>query len=69
MTQLEQHTLPEAADSIELDLADIDLGAVDELEDSALGKILREVQAESNQVPQARHTSHSSYSSHGTAMW
>ena len=69
MPQLETISPLETAPSIELDLDDIDLGAVDELENSALGNILREVQAESNQSPQAKHSSHSSYSSHGTAMW
>jgi hypothetical protein len=54
---------------ITLDLEEIDLNTVHALKGSALEGIIRELQGSDRQQEQAKHHSHHSYSTHGTAAW
>jgi hypothetical protein len=54
---------------IDLDLTDIDLNTVQTLKGSALEAIIKELQMPDRPQEQAKHHSHHSYSTHGTAMW
>ena len=55
-------------EKIKLDLDDLDLGEIDQLNDTVLGNLLREIK-EDETTTHARHSSHSSYTAHGTAAW
>lgn len=59
---------PKQDAEIKLELEDLDLADIEQLSDTALGNILREIN-ENNNPARASHSSHSSYSTHGTAMW
>ena len=54
--------------SITLDLAEIDLAALPALKGTALEAVLNELR-EDDSTWQAKHHSHHSYRTHGTAMW
>ena len=57
------------ADSIELDLSDINLDMLSKLEGTALESIIRDLDKEQSEQEHSRHSSHSSHSTHGTAAW
>jgi len=66
--------MPKASEAVErpeisLDLEDIDLNSVQGLEGSALEAIVKELQVPERPQEQAKHSSHHSYSTHGTRMW
>lgn len=54
---------------ITLDLNDIDLNAMKSLKGSALEGVIKELQGSDRPQEQAKHHSHHSYSTHGTAAW
>lgn len=55
--------------AVELNVEALDLDSLESLKGSALETILREIKEDETAQVVARHSSHSSYSTHGTAAW
>jgi hypothetical protein len=55
--------------SLSLDVKTLDLTSLKSLAGSALDLILRDLKEDEKLQGMARHSSHSSYSTHGTAAW
>lgn len=60
--------LPEPNLSVSLELEDVDLASLPSLKGTALEAVIKELR-EDEKTWEARHHSHHSYRTHGTAMW
>jgi hypothetical protein len=62
-------TLTETKEPLMLDLENIDLDTMASLKGTALGGVIKELQEDDGMQEQAKHHSHSSYSTHGSRTW
>lgn len=69
MSELPQVVQEEHMDALSLPLEDLDLKSLSELDGSALDLIIKDLAEDNAERGTSRHSSHSSYSTHGTAVW